>query len=129
MAFTYDISTNRGKVRALITDVDSTDYVFEDAEVDAFITLAPSNLFSAAALLCETWARSRSKLAASMRGADGSVTARYSMGSLLALAASLRSAALSGALVTDTWSTGSPGELLDSYRPEWRGITDLAVVE
>jgi hypothetical protein len=129
MAFTYDNSTDRGKVRLLCTDSDSANPVFDDSEIDVFIALAPANLFIAAALACETWARSRSKLALSMRQADGSVTMRYSMAELLALAGSLRAMALSGELTVDSWSTATPGELLDSYRPQWRGAGDLPVVE
>ena len=129
MPFTYDITTNRGKVRALCTDTDSTNYTFNDAEVDAFMALAPSSLFIAAALLCETWARTRAKLALRIKAADGTITERFAMTELLALGKALREAALSGSLVTDTWNTSVPNELLDSYRPEWRAITDRPVVE
>src|SRR5689334_5510687 len=129
MSFTYDITTDRGKVRFLSTDTDSTSYVFEDAEVDAVISLQPSNLYAAAALLCETWARSRSKLSKMVRASDGTITQRYSMQELLDLARSLREAALNGALVTDTLSVATPNEMLDSYRPEWRSVDDLPVVE
>src|SRR5690349_19775731 len=102
MSWTYDNSTNRGKVRLLCTDNDSTAPVFDDSEIDVFLELAPANVFAAAALACETWARSRSKLAQQVRNADGTTSQRYSMAELLALARSLREAALSGALVTDT---------------------------
>jgi hypothetical protein len=129
MAWTYDNTTDRGKVRLLCTDSDSTAPVFDDSEIDVFLSLAPSSVFAAAALACETWARSRSKLSQSQRNADGTSSARYSMSELLALARSLREAALSGAVVTSAWAVASPGELLDSYRKEWRGINDLPVVE
>ncbi len=129
MAFTYDISTDRGKVRALATDVGPVNFTFDDSEIDAFIVMAPANLFVAAALVCETWARARSRLAQSNRNASGVSGIRYSMTQLLALAKSLREAALSGALITDIFSVSTPNELLDSFRPEWRGINDLPVVE
>lgn len=129
MAFTYDITTDRGKVRALCTDTDGTNYTFNDDEIDAFIDLAPANLFVAAALAAEIWARTRAKLAISMRNADGSSTERSRMKELLALAKSLREAALSGSVVTGSISNATPNELLDSFRPEWRGINDLPVVE
>ena len=130
MAFTYDVTTDRGKVRMLCTDTDSTSPVFDDSEIDACMALAPANLFAAAALVCETWARSRSKLSVKMRNPDGTVTERYTMRELLSLAKSLREAALSDAgLVTDTLSASMPNEMLDSYRPEWRGINDVPVVE
>ena len=129
MAWTYDITTDRGKVRFLCTDSDTTSQVFDDSEIDACLSLSPSNVFSAAALACETWARSRSKISERIRNADGTISQRYTMGELLALAKSLREAALSGALITDRIKVTSPNEMLDSYRPEWRGINDLPVVE
>lgn len=130
MAYTYDVTTARGKVRLLSTDNDSTNPVFDDSEIDAFLALSAANVYASAALACETWARSRSKVSRQVRNADGTTSARYSMSELLALAKSLREAALSdNGLVSDTWSASTPGELLDSYRPEWRGINDLPVVE
>ena len=129
MPWTYDNSTDRGKVRLLCTDSDSTAPVFDDSEIDVFLALAPGSVFAAAALACETWARSRSKLLRQVRYADGTLAQRVSMAELLDLAKSLREAALSGGLVTGTFSTVTPGELLDSYRPEWRGVHDLPVVE
>lgn len=129
MAFTYDISTNRGKVRFLSTDSDALNPVFTDDEVDAVLALVPSSLYNAAALLVEVWAQSRSKLSLQVRQADGSFVLRNTPEELLSIAAALRAAGLSGSLVTGNWSTSTPGELLDSYRPEWRGISDLPVVE
>lgn len=38
MAFTYDISTDRGRVRLYLSDTDSAAYVFEDDEIDYFLT-------------------------------------------------------------------------------------------
>ena len=56
MAFTYDITTDRGKVRLLIGDTDAADYQFEDDEIDAFLTLASSSLLLAASYALEAWA-------------------------------------------------------------------------
>lgn len=39
MAFTYDLTTDAGKVRLLLSDTDSAAYAFEDAEIDYFLTL------------------------------------------------------------------------------------------
>ena len=129
MAWTFDLTTDRGKVRLLCTDSDITSQVFDDSEIDAFLALAPPSVFTAAALACETWARSRSKLSMTLRNVDGSSLTRYAAHELLALAKSLREAPLKGGLITDTISTSSPGELLDSFRPEWRGINDVPIVE
>ena len=37
MAFTYDVTTNRGKVRLQLGDTTAAAYVFEDAEIDYFL--------------------------------------------------------------------------------------------
>lgn len=50
MPFTYDDTTDRGKVRLLCTDVDSTDPCFQDSEIDAFLSLASNSVFKATAL-------------------------------------------------------------------------------
>jgi len=57
MAFTYDVSTSAGKIRLMIPDTDATNYVFEDAEIDAFLELEEDTR-RAAALALETIASS-----------------------------------------------------------------------
>ena len=49
MAFTYDPTTDRGFVRLLITDTDAANEIFDDAEIDAFLSRT-SNVFRAAAM-------------------------------------------------------------------------------
>jgi len=39
MAFTYDLTTNRGKVRLRLSDTNALGYVFEDNEIDYFLTV------------------------------------------------------------------------------------------
>jgi len=60
MAFTYDLTTDRGKVRLLIQDTDETYEFYTDAEIDAFITLAGDldgdTVRNASALALESWA-------------------------------------------------------------------------
>jgi len=56
MAFTYDVTTDRGKVRLLIGDKTAADYHFEDDEIDAFLTMASSSLLLAASYALESWA-------------------------------------------------------------------------
>lgn len=51
MAFTYDVSTDRGKVRLLITDVVEANALFQDAEIDAFLSMNTTVRLSAAAAL------------------------------------------------------------------------------
>lgn len=50
MAFTYDITTDRGKVRLLCTDTDAAYQLFQDAEIDYFLALFGSNCLRAAAI-------------------------------------------------------------------------------
>lgn len=52
MAFTYDVTVDRGRVRLLIGDtnvVNAARQVFSDEEVDAFLTLRGGSVFAAAA--------------------------------------------------------------------------------
>lgn len=44
MAFTYDVTTDRGKVRLLIGDTNSLDPLLADAEIDYFLTTYSSNI-------------------------------------------------------------------------------------
>jgi hypothetical protein len=55
LAFTYDITTDRGKTRGIIPDRVAADYFFEDDEIDAFLTMEGS-IKCAAALALETLA-------------------------------------------------------------------------
>src|SRR5450759_3180526 len=57
---TYDPTTDAGKVRLLITDTDTTDEIFTDAEITTFLSAAISggDIFLAAANALETIARS-----------------------------------------------------------------------
>ena len=72
MAATYDITTDRGKVRLKISDIDLTTVVgdragwtvlFNDDEIDAFIAEASSDLNIAAYLALLSVATSRALLA------------------------------------------------------------------
>jgi len=57
MAFTYVLSTNRGKVRFLIPDNDADSYELEDAEIDYFLTVRGSHVKAAAVDACRWLAR------------------------------------------------------------------------
>lgn len=54
MAFTYVLSTDAGRVRLLIPDNNASSYVFDDDEIDAFLSLENSNTRRATALALET---------------------------------------------------------------------------
>jgi hypothetical protein len=49
MAFTYDTTTDRGLVRLLLSDINSSNVIFQDDEIDAFLTLEGGNIKRAAA--------------------------------------------------------------------------------
>jgi len=51
MAFTYDVTTDRGKVRLLCTDVLESNPLFQDAEIDAFLSMNTGVRLAAAAAL------------------------------------------------------------------------------
>jgi len=56
MAFTMDSNTDTGKVRVLVHDIDSTDYVFEDDYIEAVLEQNGDDLWLAAADLCKSLA-------------------------------------------------------------------------
>lgn len=62
MAFTYDVSTDIGKVRLLITDTDDGNPIFDDSEITSFLTQTAyggvNDVRLAAALALETIATS-----------------------------------------------------------------------
>ena len=89
MAFTYDIDTNRGKVRLLIGDTNASDYQFEDDEIDAFLSMASSTLLLAASYALESWAASLTDGLASEKIGDYAYT-KKSMENKMALAKKYR---------------------------------------
>lgn len=52
MAFTYDVTTSRGKVRLLCRDTVEASARFADDEVDAFLSLSESDVWLGAAFAC-----------------------------------------------------------------------------
>ena len=62
MAFTYNLTTEAGKVRLLITDTDYTNPIFEDNEIDVFLSITAvdgtNDINLAAAMALETIAAS-----------------------------------------------------------------------
>lgn len=69
--FTYDLATNIGQVRFLITDTDIDGYTFEDAEISYALSAHSGNVKLAAATLFKVLAGSRAKMA--VRVGRGSV--------------------------------------------------------
>lgn len=59
MAATYDVTTDAGKVRLLITDTDINNAIFSDDEIAAFLGMFDSSVNRAAAMALETIATSQ----------------------------------------------------------------------
>ena len=62
MPWTYDVSTDRGKVRLLCTDSDTNQQIFTDAEIDAFLEIEGSSVRLAAAAALERIAATQALL-------------------------------------------------------------------
>ena len=60
MTLTYDVATDRGKVRLLIQDTVEANEFYDDTEIDAFLTLAAdldgAAIYNASALALDSWA-------------------------------------------------------------------------
>lgn len=66
MAFTFDPTTARGKVRLLVADTDTVteaNQVFSDAEIDAFLSLEDNEIYAAAAAAAQSMAAMASRSA------------------------------------------------------------------
>jgi hypothetical protein len=84
MAFTYDIGTNRGKVRFRIADTKEGTYAFEDAEIDALLTEHGS--VAGAALACARFLlMDRARRARRFSDTQGDVDETATLASLQAL--------------------------------------------
>lgn len=59
MTFTYDPSTNVGKVRNLIGDVNASAYALADEEINSLFTLTNTDFFMTASLACARIAASK----------------------------------------------------------------------
>lgn len=113
----YDPATNNGKVRLLIGDTDSAAYIFTDAEIDTFLTLAGSlGIYEAAAQAFETIARSKFHLAQKMQLGQYK-TEEFAIDDALKAAQRLRELGGSGGI--GVFEIGVSDDSLDSYRPIW----------
>ena len=93
MAFTYAIGTDRGKVRLLIPDRLATQYMFEDDEIDWFLTAESSVVKQAAALALETMASDEAYVQKAIKLMDLSTNGPAVAEALLKRAAMLRAQA------------------------------------
>lgn len=123
MAFTYDNTTSRGRVRLLISDTDSNNPLFDDSEIDAFLSLGANDVYDAGAIAFETVARSRAKLLKAMQMAPFR-SEQHAIKDMLEAAESLRQAKMKlGGIQVGAIETTD--EHFESHRPEWIGQTWL----
>jgi len=93
MTFTYvatDLSTDLAKVRRLISDVDSTEPIFTDEEIDAFLVMEASRVRRGAAMALETMAASDAYVLKVMKRGDLTTDGAKTADALRALARNLR---------------------------------------
>lgn len=90
MAFTYDTTTDRGRVRMLITDRDEENPVFQDAEIDAFLDMNDDSVRLAAASALETIATDQALVLKVLVTLDLETDGAKVADSLMKRAASLR---------------------------------------
>lgn len=89
MAFTYDLTTDAGRVRLLVPDSDAASYVFDDDEVDTFLALE-TGVKRAAALALETIAANQALTLKVIRLLDLSTDGARTSDALLKRADGLR---------------------------------------
>ena len=89
MAFTYNLATDAGKVRLMIPDNVVARYIFEDDEIDAFLTIE-GGIKKAAALGLETLASSEALVLKVIRLMDLTTDGAKLSDALLRRAAKLR---------------------------------------
>lgn len=90
MVFTYDLGTDRGKVRLLIRDTDASEPIFEDDELNVFLALESSSVKRAAALALETMASNEAYVSKAVKLLDLSTDGPATGKALLERAAKLR---------------------------------------
>ena len=142
-AFTYDLSVlsqssaagRLAQTRLLLTDTTDTPEIpciFCDDEINYFLGQAGDDPVIAAAIGYETWARSRGRLARVLEtgvlGTSRFKSEQQAMKDLLDAARNLRDSKLRGTLQTGLISSDNQG-YLDEFRPEWRRVLDVPVVE
>ena len=85
----YDVTTDRGRVRLLVSDTGGSDgltFLFTNAEIDAFLTLRSSNVLLAAALALRTVAGNEAQTAKVITFLDLKTDGAKTAQALLALA-------------------------------------------
>lgn len=90
---TYDVSSDAGKVRLLISDTDMSNVIFVDDEITTFLDLEGQNVRRAAALALETIASNEAQVLKVIRTLDITTDGAKLSTELRARAADLRAQA------------------------------------
>ena len=93
MAFTYNLATNEGQVRLMIPDNVVARYIFEDAEITAFLTIEGASIKKATAMALETLASNEALVLKVIRLLDLTTDGAKTSAALLARAKLLRAQA------------------------------------
>lgn len=93
MAFTFNVTTDVGKVRLLVPDRVADEPIFEDEEIEAFLALEDDDVRRAAALALETIASDQAYTLKVIRSLDTQTDGAKVSDALLKRAAQLRSQA------------------------------------
>lgn len=117
MAFTLDYSTDAGKVRLLISDIDSSNPIFQDDAIDAFLSIAQGgNIKRAAATALIVIASNEVLVQKRIKLLDLSTDGPAEANALLALARELKAEA-EDEEVTDSfdWAeqVNNPGQWIE----------------
>lgn len=122
--FTYDPSTDLGRVRLLITDRDEQHAIFADAEIEAYLDLNDGSIGLAAATALRTIAASEALILKKVQTLDLVTDGPAVAASLLELAKSLEEReAMSGAF---DWAeqVETPWQWGERVRKQWlRGVS------
>ena len=100
MAFTMDPTTDRGKVRLLVSDTDTAvaaNQIFSDAEIDALLTLESGDVYMAAAAAAESISASAARSNIVWRAAGQTIDKKGIAENFRALAKMYRKRASDGA--------------------------------
>jgi len=90
VSFTYDLATDLGVVRLILTDVSAATPLFQDAEITAFLTMESGDLKLAAAQALDTIATNEALVYKAIRILDLSTDGSKTAASLMARAQKLR---------------------------------------
>lgn len=94
MSFTYNTSTNIGKVRAIIGDVTSSTALLSDEQIQVFLDLKSNDIFMTAAMALRSMAASKAIVAKMKSAGNYSEDTRQITSLLLSTAKDLEAAAI-----------------------------------